>query len=452
MLASSLVCAGCGRPVPAEEPRPFRCPRARPGDDVDHVLRRVLDAAAWGPPERAREVFLDPEPNPFLRYRWLFHSYQVARSRGLGDSGYRALVDELDAAIARVDGRGFRETPFRRAEELGRAVGLADLWVKDETDNVSGTHKGRHLMGLMLWLRAIEELSGDSRSSEAPLAIASCGNAALAAAVVARAARRRLQVYVPEGAHASVLERVEALGAELEICPRRPDQPGDPSYLRLREELARGTLPFTVQGPDNGLIIEGGSTLAWELVSALLREGAALDRLFVQVGGGALAAACLQGLREALALGLIERLPRIHAVQTRGASPLCRAWERLTERSPKAAGSEREIGELLRYAARHRSEFMWPWEQEPSSIAASILDDETYDWLAVVEGMLLSGGFPLAVGEERLEEAHRVARERSGVEVSPTGTAGLAGCLELARSGAIVPGERVAVLFTGVER
>ena len=95
---------------------------------------------------------------------------------------------------------------------------------------------------------------------------------------------------------------------------------------------------------------------------------------------------------------------------------------------------------------------MWPWEHEPHSIAHGILDDETYDWAAVVEGTIESGGWPLTVSETRLAEAHRIARAATGIPVDPTGAAGLAGLLELASAGGIGAGERVAVLFSGRER
>ena len=106
----------------------------------------------------------------------------------------------------------------------------------------------------------------------------------------------------------------------------------------------------------------------------------------------------------------------------------------------------------LAYAARHRSEFMWPWEEEPRSVAHGILDDETYDWLAVVEGMLATGGVPVVVGEDLLVEANRLACDSTGIDVDPTGSAGLAGLVALRRQGDVGDDERVAVLFTGVNR
>jgi threonine synthase len=108
--------------------------------------------------------------------------------------------------------------------------------------------------------------------------------------------------------------------------------------------------------------------------------------------------------------------------------------------------------EELAYASRHRAEFMWPWETEPRSVAHGILDDETYDWLAVVRGTVESGGFPLVVSEEHLLEANALARERTGIDVDATGSAGLAGLLSLREGGTLGPHEAVGVLFTGVNR
>jgi len=95
---------------------------------------------------------------------------------------------------------------------------------------------------------------------------------------------------------------------------------------------------------------------------------------------------------------------------------------------------------------------MWPWEETPHSVAHGILDDETYDWQAVVAGMLHSGGTPLIVDEATLVAANDLARVSTGIDVDPTGSAGLAGLLQLARGGALAPDENVVVCFTGITR
>jgi threonine synthase len=434
-IASSVVCAGCGGKPAEDDPYPFRCPNAGKGD-VDHVLRRQLDLTG------NRLVDRSPDPNPFVRYRELLHAYHVALGGGMADTELRALVRELDVRVATVDGHGFAITPFAREDDLSERLGFSatgGVWVKDETGNVSGSHKGRHLFGVLLWLEVVERLGLVDASRRPELAIASCGNAALAAAVVAAAGARPLRVFVPEDADATVVARLAELGARITSCPRERGVSGDPTVHALKAALADGALPFTCQGDLNGLAIEGGETIAWEIASS----GVPIDRLVVQVGGGALASACVHGFREAAALGISRAVPRIDTVQTRGAWPLRRAFDLVEARGGSSA---------VPYAATHRSEFMWPWEHEPVSVARGILDDETYDWLAVVAGMLETGGRPCVVDEETLERANALARDSTQADVDPTGSSGLAGLLALRESGLVQADERVGVLFTGVSR
>lgn len=431
--ALRLACAGCGWTAPdaGAAPPPFRCPNAG-RDDTDHVVTHQLDLARLTLPR-------GDDANPLVRYRELFTAWHVARARGMDDARYIALVRQLDVAVATVDGHGFRATPFGAHPALGKALDL-ELWVKDETGNVSGSHKGRHLMGILLYLAVTE---GDARP---PLAIASCGNAALAAAVLARAAGRTLRVFVPPHAEAAVMDRLHALGAKVVTCPREPGRRGDPCLHRFHDAVREGAVPFSVQGNENGLTIEGGETLVEEMLAA---GAPPFAHLVIQVGGGALASACAQALARAAAGGRLAHMPQIHTVQTQGAWPLRRAWGRWQEHQ-RHGGLARD--EALRYAATHRSAFMWAWEEQPRSVAEGILDDETYDWLAVVRGMAESGGVPIVADEAALREAHDLARAHTGIHVSHTGAAGLAGVLQLQRDGVIQPGERVAVIFSGVER
>ncbi|HEY7430471.1 MAG TPA: pyridoxal-phosphate dependent enzyme [Streptosporangiaceae bacterium] len=504
-VPSALRCSGCGYTAPPDDPYPFRCPNTGT-DGADHVLVRVLDLAGTRFPAGT-------ERNPFLRYRTLLHSYQVALAHGMSDAGFCDLVSELDAAVARVDGHGFEVTPFFQSGQPGgvqRAEpgrdqsaapgrdqsagpggdksagpardGLAGAWVKNETGNVSGSHKGRHLMGVLTHLTVMERIGLSDPAARPGLAIASCGNAALAAAVVARAGGWRLAVFVPPDADENVLERLRDLGSHVVSCPRQPGVAGDPAYLRLLAELAAGALPFTTQGNENGLAIEGGLTLGYELATALAELPGGLDHLVVQVGGGALASAVMQGLTEAGQLGVLHRLPRIHTVQTFGAHPLERAYHRVraslldagqqdesrpvpvpggtapegSELGGSRAGGDTPWAEAVRaamaHASAHRADYMWPWESEPKSVATGILDDETYDWRAVVEGMLLTRGQPVVVSEELLVEANSLGVAATGIKVDPTGSSGLAGLLALRRSGAAAPGEQAAILFTGIQR
>ena len=445
--SSALVCAGCGASPGPRDPYPFRCPNRGIGD-VDHVLTRVLDTDNVRFPDAA-----ELDPCPFVSYRGLLHSYHRAVAGGIDDTRFVELVRKLDTAVGELDGHGFRATPFGRDKKLSVALGFIEsggVWVKDETGNVAGSHKARHLLGVALHLEVAKLLGLAGRDRHPALAVASCGNAALAAAVVAAAVGWRLRVFVPLDANERVVGRLGELAAQVVVCERRPDERGDPTYRRLLAVLERGALGFTCQGNLNGLAIEGGETLGYEIASQLASSRAALDHLVVQVGGGALASSCVQAFSEARALGALELVPRIHTVQTTGAHPLERAYRKARDELGSASDGA-EIDRVLAAAAKRRSEYMWPWESEPRSIAEGILDDETYDWLEVVRGMLATGGRPVVVSEERLVEAHELGH-RAGFDVSSTGSAGLAGLIDLVAAGVIRPDERVAVLFTGVER
>lgn len=445
-MTVALRCEGCGWTPPPlrEQPFPFRC--ARHGEDeADHVLAPALgDGARWSP---------SPDAHPFIRYRSLLHAYCAARASGLSDDDYVALVRRLDAKVAAVDGRGMRVTPFVR----GPALPECDApWVKDESVNVSGSHKARHLFGVLLHLEIVRE-AGIDRTT-APLAIASCGNAALAAAVLARAAERDLDVYVPPDAHPRVVARLGALGARVHTCHRAPHSTGDPCVMAFREAVTQGAVPFSCQGSDNGLTLDGGRTLGYELMDA----GVTLDRVFVQVGGGALASSVARAFDEGVALGVIARAPRFMAVQGVNVAPLAAAYERVVAAIRARDGSswpddpdERAVWlasltateAVLDDLRMHRAVYLRPWPTPATSVAHGILDDEVYDGAAVLRAVLRSGGRVLTVDEATLGEAELHGQGR----VDATGTAGLAGLMAWSRERSRAPEVR-AVLFTGAKR
>jgi threonine synthase len=326
-------------------------------------------------------------------------------------------------------------------------------------------------MGVMIHLLVLDRLRGPAPTTTAPppLAIASCGNAALGAAVVAAAADRALEVFVPPAVEPGVRRRLVDLGALVRICPRRRGEVGDPCYLRYREAVAAGAVPFATQGPENGLTLEGGATLGYELADQLaVAAPAGLDRLFVQIGGGALASSVVLGLRRAVGRRRLAHLPRLVAVQSAGAAPLVRAFRRTAElvraggasdpgphggrAADDAVTGERAIDATLVELALHRSRVMWPWEEEPASLAGGILDDETYDWRAVVGAALRTGGTALTVTEEQLADANRLVRAHTAVDADPTGTAGVAGVLALPGDVRTADTATDLVLLTGVTR
>ena len=433
-LVAGWQCVVCGATADIGQPFTWRCPNAT-ATDRHHSLQLVQGAST---------LVSTGEANPFLAFRSHLAWDGFAAAHGVTPAARRAMVAELDAQVSSVAGTGFATTPFERADALSTELkfgGNGGVWVKDETRNVAGSHKARHLFTILLHLRAAEQLGLAEWPQRPPLAIASCGNAALAAATLAAAVSWPIRVFVPPSASAVVTARLRDLGATVEVCPRLPaDPPGDPCVHRFREAVAAGAMPFSVQGPENAWCLDGGRTIGWEMAqqmaacSAGLGDGAdgGFDRLFVQVGGGAFAASVAAGLRMA------DALPRLHAVQTDACAPLARAWDRSL-----ALGGARRAGE-------HWTECMWPWEHVGTSAADGILDDETYDWLPVLAAMADSGGSPVVAGEPHVLAANELGRRTTGIDASHTGTAGLAGLLAMRDQ--LRPDERVAVVLSGVRR
>ncbi len=145
--------------------------------------------------------------------------------RGWTDEQFVDLVGRLDASVAKVAGTGFVVTPMVRLDVPGEREVLG----KVETANVGGSHKARHLFGLLLF-DEVERIAHPT-SDRPPLAIASCGNAALAAAVLSRAVNRALEVFVPVDADPVVVAELAQLGATIVTCARTDGELGDPCMI-----------------------------------------------------------------------------------------------------------------------------------------------------------------------------------------------------------------------------
>ncbi|MEO6651108.1 MAG: PLP-dependent lyase/thiolase [Ilumatobacteraceae bacterium] len=397
-------CAVCSATVGIDEPLVWQCPN-RTVDDLHHVLH-LLATGDDAPP-------ID-DPNPFVRYGPRLAWWTFAGRHGM-------TVDErID--MTRAVAAGFSVTPLGRSATLSDELGV-ELWVKDETRQLAGSQKGRHLISILLHLRAAERLG--IITDRRPLAIASCGNAAMAAATLAHAVGWPIEVFVPTWMDEAFGRRLDELGAVTHVCPRLDtDPPGDPAMHRFRAAVAAGSIPFSVQGPENAWCLDGGRTMGWELADQAHHAGVTLDRVVVQVGGGAFAASVGSGLGPKV---------RLDTVQAEGCAPLASAWERARH---VAAPAERW------------TEIMRPWP-DPSSSADGILDDETYDWLADFAVMRASGGRPLVASEADVNRAHQLAIA-AGFDVSVTGAAGLAGVISDRAS--LRRHERVAVVMSGASR
>jgi threonine synthase len=257
----------------------------------------------------------------------------------------------------------------------------------------------------------------------------------------------------------------------------------------------KGWLPFACAGNDNWSNIEGGATLGWEMVMQLRERSEKIDSVVIQVGGGALARSVAQAFEEALQLGFIKALPRIHVCQPEGGFPFVRAYllalveiARRSGRSfdlsydhgadpvtqlQKAAAFARTrpdqiqaaaafvkrsfdspvVQSVLNKMAGNVSHFMWPWDgAAPRSLAHGILDDVTYDWYYLLRAVLASGGRAEILTEDSIRSAYQMAQLHTEIPVCATGASGLAGLIQLTDSGTIGRDESVGLFFTGFDR
>ncbi len=468
----------------------YGCPHAN--DTDGHILQKQLADGTDSSRLEAdiRQRWQRFKPDGFDIFRGLMGSCQL-----VGGSRYRRILRDLQEKLRVHEGKSFDITPLAQPSELTAALGWkGGIWVKDETENITGSHKGRHLMGTLLYLEGLRHLGNTPEKPE--LAIYSCGNAALAASAVARAGGYTLHAFVPEEVEATVEEMLRDRGAVVEKIKRGETGAGDPCYIAFKNAVNRkGWVPFSCSGTDNWSNIEGGQTLGWEWALQRDELQAHVSSVFIQVGGGALASAFIQAVEEMHRLGIGRRLAKIYACQPEGGFPFVRAYylvlkqiavfnrivfdldydrdgepgpelEKITRFSDTGRDQIQALIEFTRkyfhmdviqlplgIALSQSHRFMWPWDGvPPRSLAHGILDDVTYDWYHLLRGVLMTGGEAVILKEENIRKAHRLARQHTRIKVSPTGSAGLAGLMQAIDSDRIAPDENVGLLFTGVDR
>jgi threonine dehydratase len=170
-------------------------------------------------------------------------------------------------------------TPLTRYQ--GMLPNGSVLWLKDETQQVGKSFKFRAALH-----RLLHEPAGST------VVTASTGNHGMGLALAASMLHLKVQVYVP--AHVSDVKAraLAELGAQVEKIAGGYDECVQ-AALSFSEETGA---PY-ISSLDDPLVVEGHSSLFYELRDQLAREGAAIDALFVPVGGGGLLAGCLQCYR-----------------------------------------------------------------------------------------------------------------------------------------------------------
>ena len=345
-----------------------------------------------------------------LEVSYDYAAVRAAISRSLVESRPRNLWRYLELLPVEEPKTGFHSgyTPLVRATRLADELGVAELYIKDDSVN-HPTFSYKDRVVSIAATRAIElgfQVFG----------CASTGN--LAGSVAAHAARLGLPCYVfiPHD-----LEPAKVLGAAIynphvvavegnyddvnRLCTQIADRYGwGFANINLRSYYA-----------------EGAKTTGFEIAEQLGWRFP--DHIVSPVAGGTLLPRIYKGLREFRDVGLVQgTLPKIHAAQPAGSAPVIRALE---------AGLE------------------FPDPVKPDTIAKSLAIGNPADGFQVVKVVKETGGSGAMATDPEILDAIQLLARTEGIFTEPAGGTTLAATRILIEKGVIRHDESVVVCITG---
>jgi threonine synthase len=279
------------------------------------------------------------------------------------------------------------------------------LYFKHEGENPTGSFKDRGMTVAVT--QAV-------RVGATAVACASTGNTSASLAAYAAQAGLRAIVFVPAGKVASgKLAQTLAYGAM--ALAIRGDF--DAAMRLVRESCDR--LGIYLVNSINPWRIEGQKTIIWELLQDLRWESP--DWIVVPAGNLGNTSAFGKALREALANGWIDRMPRLASIQAVGANPFFRSY--------------RES-----FGTRHRV------AAETIASAIRIGDPVSHD--KAVTAIRETDGVVEQVTDAEIMAAKNEI-DRMGIGCEPASAATLAGVHKLRAAGVISDRDRVVCVLTG---
>lgn len=376
---TTLRCIACGATLP-ERTLLVRC---------EHCggLLEILH-----PPPRDREAELqrrlDGDPVPSGSGVWRFGELILPSAAG-------------DALVTYPEGN----TPLVERPALSAWADLRRLAFKVEGLNPTGSFKDRGMTVAMTHAR---------RLGARAVACASTGNTAASMAAYAAIAGLSAFVVLPAGqVSAGKLAQSHGYGARVIAVDGDFDD-----CLRCLEQVAREMGIYLVNSI-NPFRIEGQKTIILELLRD--RGWRAPDWIVCPAGNLGNTAAFGKALEEAHAWGLIDRVPRLAAVQAAGAAPFATGFAE---------------GFAQRHAVR------------PDTVATAIRIGAPASWDRAVTAIRATRGVVLAVPDEAILEAkHRI--DRAGIGCEPASAASLAGIRALRAAGTIRREDDVVAILTG---
>ena len=318
---------------------------------------------------------------------------------------YRDVLPVRDESCIVSLGEGC--TPLLHARRLAERLGMANLYLKDESLNPTGSFKAR---GLAVAVSMAKEL-GIKR-----LAIPSAGNAGGALAAYAAPAGLTATVFMPQAT--PLVNRMECrlFGAEVVLVPGSIKD-----CARAMRERAEAEGWFDCSTLREPYRLEGKKTMAYEVVEQL--HGRVPDAMIYPTGGGTGLIGMWKAFEEMQQLGWIgERRPRMFAVQATGCAPIVRAFARDAQQAEE-------------------------WF-EPKTIASGLRVPSAIGDFLMLRVLRESRGGALAVEDGAMLDAVRELAGAEGVITSPEGGAALAALKRLLGDGHLSGLETVVLFLT----
>ena len=341
-------------------------------------------------------------------------------------------------ALDRLDARGWRRAWAERERSLWR---YRELLPVRSTENVTSLGEGG---SPILGLGPVPEAPGlevalkddgglptgsfkargmaaaVSRARELGLRdlfVPSAGNAGLALAAYAARAGLRARIYLPEPTSSGVRSACGGYGAEVMGVGATIRESGEAAR---KAEKDRGSFDMsTLREPYR---VEGKKTMGLEIFEAMAPDRMP-DAIVYPAGGGTGLVGMAKAFRELRELDLLDRPPRLYAVQPEGCAPLVKAF-------------------------RDGAARIDPWPN-PHTIAPGLLVPAPFASERSLEALRSTGGGGITVNDREIVDAMRALARRHGISASPEGAAPYAALSGLARGGALRPGERVLLYNTG---
>ena len=315
---------------------------------------------------------------------------------------WRGLIAEYaahlpDIAADSIVTLGEGGTPLLPAPVLSKLTGCQVL-LKVEGMNPTGSFKDR---GMTV------AVSLAAAAGARTVICASTGNTSASAAAYAARAGLACVVLVPRGkiAHGKLAQAL-AYGARLLAVEGNFDD-----CLELVRKLAVSH-PVSVVNSVNPDRLAGQKTAAFEVIDEL---GDAPDVHCLPVGNAGNISAYWMGYQEYLASGRSSKAPRMFGFQAAGAAPLVTGQPVL----------------------------------DPRTLASAIRIGNPASWHLAEAARDESAGMIGAVTDDQILDAYRILSSAEAVFGEPASAAGVAGLLQAARDGAVMPGSVVVCTITG---